>query len=108
MNDVDIDYALNALREGDLVEFTWVQQSGNGRWYRWMATGVFLMRSTNDYMDRVYVSYRPKAGTSYIEAKNVTGIEMVTMASERIGQRGDEGAKPPVRLTGAVDPPRQT
>lgn len=103
----DMRVALKALRQGDLVEFTWIQESGNGRWYRWMATAVFLEWRTDDYTDRVYVSYRPKAGTSYIEAKNITWVEPVKWARERLGMREDPDAKLPIRLSGAVDPPKR-
>ncbi|HEX4500648.1 MAG TPA: hypothetical protein VH187_05675 [Scandinavium sp.] len=101
----DAQNALKALREGDLVEFTYKQQSGNGRWYRWTCTAVFVGRKTDAYKDQAIISYRPKAGTSHIDVKSIEWIEPIEFSVKRAGQRGDDNVVLPVRQKGAVEAP---
>lgn len=101
----EIHNALSALHDGDLVEFTYVQQSGNGRWYRWDATAVFLNRQTDDYTDKVVVSFRPKSLTSYMDTHTIQGIKLVTAFQDRKTHREDPNVKLPRRFPGAVPAP---
>lgn len=97
--------ALKALRQGDLVEFTYKQQSGNGRWYMWQCTAVFLEWRTTDYEDKVIISYRPKAGTSEIHVTGLEWVEPVELSINRLGQREDDRVVLPRRFKGAVPAP---
>jgi hypothetical protein len=96
---------LRTLIEGDLVRFEYRQQSGNGRWYRHTATAVFVTRHTTDYQDQVVISYRPKAGTSYIDVSGLDRIEVIKTYKARLGNRGDDDVKLPKRIPGAVPAP---
>jgi hypothetical protein len=98
---------LKALQEGDLVWFQYRQQSGNGRWYTHESTAVFLARRTDQYVDELIISYRPLGGTSSINVLGLDSARVIKTAGERIGMRGDNGAKLPVRHPGAVAPPVQ-
>jgi hypothetical protein len=99
MND-DITKALSSLNQGDLVAFEYRQQSGNGRWYKHTCTAVYVARNTDG---QVVISYRPVAGTSYI---NVLGLDKITVLKPySYSSRRDDAIKLPKRLPGAVDAP---
>jgi hypothetical protein len=96
---------LSMLKEGDLVTFAYRQQSGNGRWYKWTCTAVYIARNTTEYQDQVVVSYRPKAGTSYIDVSGIDQVRVIMPFRERSGHRGDDNVHLPARFPGAVPAP---
>ena len=100
----EVATSLSELKEGDLIRFRYKRQSGNNRWYKWEAVGVYL---GYDGLE-IAISFRPKAGTTNFIRSHFTGIVRLATIQERQAQgqhREDSRVKLPYRFPGAVDSP---
>lgn len=89
---------------GSLYDITYVLQSGNGRWYQWQMTAVFLHHKQDAVTDICEFSLRPKMGTTSFSTEYVQDVRLI---------KKDAGARTvepwrinlPKRLVGAVPGP---
>lgn len=98
--------ALDILHEGDLVEFTYQQESGSGRKTMWKCVAVFLESRVEPRASYaggdVLISFRPLAGTGNIPTEDIRGVRLLKHHTSRLGQRGDEGVRLPYRISAKV------
>lgn len=97
--------SVEGLTEGDLCHFVYKQLSGNGRWYRWECIAIYVAGAGDEFTDSLIISYRPLAGTSYIETKGLLELKVLEKSADRLGRRGDPAVRLPTRKPGAVTAP---
>ena len=104
MNKLSPSTGLDPLVPGSLYELTYIQPSGNGRWYQWQMRAVFLYRTHDEHVDDCVFSLRPRALTIWLPTERLHDVKCV---------KRDAGARNvqakhivlPKRLKGAVPGP---
>lgn len=82
---------LRDAQPGDLLELTYLQQSGNYRWYQWSMAARFV--GIDDKRGRVVLSGRPEFGTTDLPLEHIVRVMPASAVQH------------PRRATGAVPAP---
>lgn len=92
----EVTAMIETLHEGDLIELTARPMSGRGRNVR--AVAVFLDRKTTEYTKSIFVSFRPKAGTTEYELDQLLEVKRLKSYMSRLGRRDEPEVKLPYRV----------
>jgi hypothetical protein len=97
------------MEPGNLYRVTYKQQSGNGRWYRWEMTAVYLGPAGEYRPGYEEFSLRPQMGSTSLRANLIEAADLVERDIPHKYRNGVRDralrVKLPRRYKGAVEAP---